>query len=91
MVMVPPMGMTLTGVNTMVTTPVAALLPIKSAAIRVSGLPTYVKKPDGYVSVMVLPMASAPPAVVVKENVAAADALPATRSDAAIANEALVT
>ena len=49
------------------------------------------KKPDGYVSVMVLLVASAPPAVVVNENVAAADALPATRSDAAIANEAFVT
>ena len=36
-------------------------------------------------------MGPAPPAVVVNENVAAADALPATRSDAAIANEAFVT
>ena len=40
---------------------------------------------------MVLLFASAPPAVVVNENVAAADALPATRSDAAIPNEVLVT
>jgi hypothetical protein len=40
---------------------------------------------------MLLLVASAPPAVVVNENVAAADALPATRSDAAIANEAFVT
>ena len=55
------------------------------------GVPVLEKKPDGYVSVMVLPVASAPPAVVVNENVAAADALPATRSDVAIANEALVT
>jgi hypothetical protein len=39
---------------------------------------------------MLLLVASAPPAVVVNENVAAADALPATRSDAAIANEAYV-
>ncbi len=56
-----------------------------------SGVPVLEKKPDGYVSVMVLPVASAPPAVVVKENVAAADALPATRSDGEIANEVLVT
>ncbi len=40
---------------------------------------------------MVLPAASAPPAVVVNENVAAADVLPATRSDVAIANETRVT
>ncbi len=86
------MGMILTGVNIkMLTTPVVNLFPTKSAATRVKGLPTYVKKLDGYVSVMMLPVASAPPAVVVNENVAAADALPATRSDAAIANEVLVT
>ena len=46
-----------------------------------------VKKPDGYVSVMVLPIASAPPKVVVNENVAAAAVFPATRSGTAIANE----
>jgi hypothetical protein len=91
MVMVPPTGMRLTGVNTMLTTPVVALFPTLSDATRVRGFPTYVKKPDGYVSVIMLPAASAPPAVVVNENVAAADALPATRSDAAIANEVLVT
>ena len=49
------------------------------------------KKLEGKLSVMVLPVASAPPAVVVNENVAAADVLPATRSDAAIVNEGLVT
>ena len=59
--------------------------------IDTPGVPDAAKKPDGYVSVMVLLVASAPPAVVVNENVAAADALPATRSDAAIANEAFVT
>ena len=59
--------------------------------ICTAGAPALAKKPDGYVSVMLLLVASAPPAVVVNENVAAADALPATRSDAAIANEALVT
>ena len=59
--------------------------------IDTPGVPDEAKKPDGYVSVMVLLVASAPPAVVVNENVAAADALPATRSDAAIANAAFVT
>ena len=55
------------------------------------GVAVVAKKPDGYVSVMLLLVASAPPAVVVNENVAVADTLPATRSDAAIPNEALVT
>ena len=59
--------------------------------ICTQGDPVLAKKLDGYVSVMVLPVASAPPAVVVNENVAAADALPAMRSDVAIANEVLVT
>ena len=40
---------------------------------------------------MVLPVASAPPAEVVNENVAADDALLATRSEAATANEVAVT
>ena len=59
--------------------------------IDTPGVPDVAKKPDGYVSVMVPLVASAPPAVAVNENVAAADALPDTRSDAAIAKEALVT
>ena len=53
------------------------------------GVALVAKKPDGYVSVTAL--GPAPPAGAVNENVAAADALPATRSDAAIANEAFVT
>ena len=48
-------------------------------------------KYDGYVSVMLLPVASAPPAVVVNENVAAAPVLPATRSESAIVKVTLVT
>ena len=54
------------------------------------GVPALEKKPEGYVSVMVLPVASAPPAVVVNENVAAAPVLPATRCNGAIANEGFV-
>ena len=57
------------------------------AFIVTPGVPVLAKKPDGYVSVMVLPMESAPPAVVVNENVAAAGVFPATRSVAAIVNK----
>ena len=45
------------------------------------------KKPDGYFKMIKLLVPSAPPAVGVNENVAAADVLPATRSGAAIVNE----
>ena len=55
------------------------------------GVAVAAKKPAGNLSVMLLPAASSPPAVVVNENVAAAPVLPATRSDAAIANEEFVT
>ena len=68
-----------------------ATAPPLTPLIVAAGDPLPAKKPDGYVSVMVLPMASAPPAVVVKLNVAAAELLPATRSDVAIANKGLVT
>ena len=69
----------------------AATLPPLTPLMVTAGDPALAKKPDGYVSVMVLPVASAPPAVVVNENVAAAPALPAKRSDDAIANKGLVT
>ena len=62
-----------------------------SPLIVAAGDPVPEKKPDGYVSVMLLPAASLPPAVVVNEKVAAAELLPATRSDVAIANEGPVT
>ena len=55
------------------------------------GVALVAKKPVGYDSVMLLPAASAPPAVVVNENVAATPVLPATRSPLAIANEKPVT
>jgi hypothetical protein len=44
------------------------------------GVALVAKKPDGYDSVILLPAASATPAVVVNENVAAAPVLPAIRS-----------
>ena len=70
----------------------ATMVPVVPPLIVTPKVPAeVVKKPDGYVSVIVLLVASAPPAVVVNENVAAADALPATRSDAAISNEEVVT
>ena len=65
--------------------------PVGPPMIDTPGVPDAAKKSGGYVSVMVLLMASAPPAVVVNENVAAAPVLPATRSAVAIANKALVT
>ncbi len=69
------------------TVPVAEPLPL----IRTPGVPVLEKNREGYVSVMVPPVASAPPAVVVNENVAEAPVLPATRSDTAIAKEGIVT
>ena len=69
---------------------VAAVPVAPPPLISTTGVPVLEKKPVGYVSVMVLPVASAPPAVVVNDTVAAAGVLPATRSDAAISNEVFV-
>ena len=69
----------------------ATMVPVTPPLIKTPKVPAeVVKKPDGYVSVIVLLVASAPPAEVVNENVAAADALPATRSSVAIVNEGSV-
>ena len=68
------------------TLPVGGPLPL----ICTPGVPVLEKKPAGYVSVILPPISSLPPAEVVNENVAAADVLPATRSDVAIANEGSV-
>ena len=69
---------------------VAAVPVAPTPLIATPGVPVLEKKPAGYVSVILLPISSLPPAVVVNENVAAADVLPATRSDVAIANEGSV-
>ena len=69
---------------------VAAVPVAPPPLIATPGVPVLEKKPDGYVSVMLLPVASAPPAEVVNDTVAAAGVLPATRSDAAIVNEVIV-
>ena len=69
-----------------------ATVPVAPPPLMVTpSVPVLEKKPDGYVSVMLPPFASAPPALVVNESVAATGVLPATRSDAAIANDAFVT
>ena len=68
-----------------------ATAPPLTPLIVAAGDPVPEKKPDGYVSVMVLPLESAPPAVVLNENVTVAFVLPATRSDAAIENKVPVT
>ncbi len=70
----------------MATVPVGGPLPL----ICTPGVPVLEKKPAGYVSVILLPISSLPPAVVVNENVAAADVLPATRSDDAIEKDEIV-
>ena len=49
------------------------------------------KKPDGYVSVILLPAVNAPPTVGVKVNVADEPDFPATRSLGAIENETFIT
>ena len=58
-----------------------ATAPPLTPLIVAAGDPVPEKKPDGYVSVILLPIASAPPAVMVKLNVAATFVLSATRSD----------
>ena len=57
----------------------AAQLPLAPPLMVAPGVAVVAKKPDGYVSVMVPPAAIAPPAEVVKMNVAAAAVLLATR------------
>ena len=66
----------------------ATMVPVGPLPLIVTPKVPYVlKNADGYVSVILLPIASAPPKVVVNENVAAAAVFPATRSGTAIANE----
>jgi hypothetical protein len=59
----------------------AAQVPLTDPLINTLGVAELLRKPGGYVKVILLPMASAPPAVVVKLNVAATFALSATRSE----------
>ena len=64
-----------------------ATVPPLTPPIDTASVPVLKKKLGGYVSVILLPIASAPPKVVVNENVAAAAVFPARRSDTEIANE----
>ena len=98
--MVRPVTVTVTAVLAATAAPVvmtiwvlvgAATAPPPTPLIVAAGDPALAKKPDGYVSVMLLPAASAPPAVVVKVNVAAAEVLLATRSAKATPNVTEVT
>ena len=68
-----------------------AQLPLAPPLTDAPGVAVVAKKPDGYVSVMGPPAAIAPPAEVVKTNVAAAPVWPATRSTDAIEKEVPVT
>jgi len=54
--------------------------PVDPPLINTVGNTPAAKKPDGYVNVILLPIARAPPAVGVKANVAADPVLPATQS-----------
>jgi hypothetical protein len=65
-----------------------AEVPLTDPLINTLGVAELLKKPEGYVNVMKLPMASAPPAVVVKLKVAATFAFSATRSESSITNDA---
>ena len=58
----------------------AAELPVAPLLMATAGGLLNAKKPVGYDSVMLLPAASAPPAVVVNENVTLATVLPGMRS-----------
>ena len=66
-------------------------LPLAPPLMDAPGVAVAAKKPEGYVSVMVPPVAIAPSAEVVKENVAVAAVLLATRSAGDIEKEVLVT
>ena len=65
----------------------AAEVPLTDPLINTLGVAEALKKPGGNVNVILLPMASAPPAVVAKLNVAATFVLSATRSVSWITNE----
>jgi hypothetical protein len=69
----------------------AAQLPLAPPLMVAPGVAVVAKKADGYVSVTLPPAAIAPPAEVVKMNVAAAAVLLATRSADTIEKEAAVT
>ena len=68
-------------VITMLETPVAlALATAVPLSETLGGVPPAAKKPEGYISVIVLPAESAPPAVGINENVAITFNLLTTRS-----------
>ena len=70
---------------------VAAEPVVPPPLIDTPGVPVEEKKPVGKVSVIKPPAVSAPPAVVLKANVASTCALPATRSIEKTLNETDVT
>ncbi len=63
-----------------------AAVPLAGPLINTLGVAELLKKPGGYVNVMKLPMASAPPAVVAKLIVAVTFAFSAIRSALSIQN-----
>jgi hypothetical protein len=77
---------TVTTVRVLVGTEADAVAATPSPLISTPGVPTAAKKPCGYVRVMLLPEASAPPGDVLKLSVARTLVLPTTRSMAARLN-----
>ena len=69
----------------------AAQVPLTDPLINTLGVAEALKKPGGYVSVMLPPAVNAPPTVGVKDNVADEPDFPATRSLGAIKNDAFMT
>ncbi len=78
-------------VSTMLDAPLAPQLAVASCKFTLRGVTLGARKPDGYVSVTVLDVASAPPAVGVKLNVTYTPALFTTRSVLAIVSPTAVT
>ena len=79
-------------VSTMLDAPLAPQLAVATPLkVTLLGVTVGVRKPEGYVRVMVLSDASAPPAVGVKLNVTATPALFTTWSELAMLNPTAVT
>ena len=82
---------TVTMVRVPVGTEADAVATTPSPLISTPGVPTPAKKPCGYVRVMLLPVASAPPGELLKLSVARTLVLPTIRSMAATSNRTDVT
>ena len=78
-------------VSTMLDAPLTPELAVAPLKVTLLGVTLGARKPEGYLSVIVLDVASAPPAVGVKLNVTGTGALFTTRSELAMLNPTAVT